>query len=287
MRDLARRIASRLKRPRSRVKINRRSYRLPRLRRSFLDLNPAHEPWLDRVYVAALKAKAGAFIDIGANQGQTLAKLLSIAPDRQYIGFEPQPACVLHLDEFVRANRLENCAVVPVALSDSTGLVELSLRGPVGDSAASMATGHRPDSFYTQSRLIPVAEGDAILPDLVRDGISLIKIDVEGAELEVLRGLRETVRKHRPFVVFEVLNNYLAVTREALPDELVQRRNDRARQLSDYFDELGFVVFNIRDEGLKRVSVIKPEVSADLSITDYIAVPDELQREFGCETISG
>ena len=162
-------------------------------------------------------------------------------------------------------------------MSDHSGFAQLKLNSPAaGDSTASIAEAHRPDSFYVRSSAVPVFPGDALLSALPEQAIALIKIDVEGAELEVLRGLSATLRTKRPFVVFEVLNNYLVVTRQELSVELTAYRDERARRISAFFDGLGYAVFNIRGESLIGTETIKPEVSADLSITDYLAVPNEL-----------
>lgn len=263
-------------RPTATVNIGARAFALPIAPNDFLKLDDAHEPWLDWIYAAALEQKQGALVDVGVNRGQTLAKMLRIAPDNRYIGFEPQPACVFYVDEFVRINRLDNCTIIPIALSDRAALLELSLNtAEPGDGAASIASGHRPDSFYVQSKIVAAFRGDDALATIPAP-ISLIKIDVEGAELEVLKGLQDTLREHRPFVLFEVLNNYLVVTDEPLSAELSEFRNALARQISVYFAEKGYVVFNIRDRSLIRSDIIRPEVSADLSITNYIAVPNEL-----------
>ncbi len=264
-------------RPKRTIRIGPKSYALPSTLGTLLSLHPGHEPWLDWVYEVALQSKEGTFVDVGVNRGQTLAKLLRLAPNNRYIGLEPQPGCVFYVDEFFRINGLENCRILPIALSDHAGLVELSLHSQAdGDSTASIARRHRPTSFYVQSKWVPAFPGDEVFPLLPDEAISIVKIDVEGAELEVLRGLSNTLHKYQPFVVFEVLNNYLSVTRENLTEEMTEYRNDRARQISSYFDGLDYTVFNIRGTSLILSEVITPEVSADLSITDYLAVPKEL-----------
>ena len=266
-------------RPRTAVGIGEKVYALPIGPSDFLRFDDDFERWLDWVYAAALEIKEGAFVDVGVNRGQTLAKMLRIAPHNRYIGFEPQPACAFHVDEFLRINRLDNCSIIPIALSDRASLSELALnRFEPGDGAASIAKGYRPDSFYVRSMTVPAFPGDDIFSSLSTP-ISLVKIDVEGAELEVLRGLSNTLRERRPFVLFEVLNNYLVVTGEYLSDELTAHRNERARQISSYFADAGYALFNIRGESLIRLEMIRPEVSDDLSITNYLAAPNELASE--------
>jgi len=281
-----RKVAGKLKRSyrairwRRSIRLGCKTYSIPNSFRALLEFEADHEMWLDWVYQAALEVKEGAFIDVGVNQGQTLAKMLRIAPVNQYIGIEPQPGCAFFVDEFIRINGLKNCSIVPIGFSDRTGLAELNLHSLApGDSTASVSKEHRPDSFYAGSKIIPVFRGDELFSTLSVPSISLIKIDVEGAELEVLRGLPVTLKTHRPFVVFEVLNNYLVVTREGLSDELTAHRNEKAQQISSYFDQAGYRVFNVRGKRLIPSKVITPEVSADLSITDYVAVPEEMVPE--------
>lgn len=238
MNTTSRKIAGKLKRtyrrirPRASIRLGKKSYLIPGRRRALLDLEPEHEAWLDWVFQAALKAKEGVFVDVGVNQGQTLAKMLRIEPDNRYIGIEPQSGCAFYVDEFIRMNKLTNCSIVPIGLSDCAGFAELSVHSlDPGDSTASMSKAHRPDSFYAGSKFIPVFPGDDLFSALAVDAIALIKIDVEGAELEVLRGFSVTLKNYRPFVVFEVLNNYLVVTKEALSDEMTTYRNERAQQI--------------------------------------------------------
>ena len=44
------------------------------------------------------------------------------------------------------------------------------------------------------------------------ESVCCIKVDVEGAELEVFEGFLNTIEKTKPFLIFEVLNHFLAVT---------------------------------------------------------------------------
>jgi FkbM family methyltransferase len=251
-------------------------YQLPAWQDSPLNFSVQHERWLDPIFSVIQSHKEGAFLDVGVNRGQTLAKFLTISPDRTYIGFEPQASCVSFLQDFFRINEKPYCRVVPVGLSDSNGVKQLFFRtGQSGDGTASIAEGHRPASFYTHSLIIPVFKGDDILPKLGISNISAIKIDVEGAELDVIKGLRDTICAKRPFLVFEVLNNFLVATGENLSPELIAHRNRRAFEISETLDELSYNIYNIRDQCLIQVREIEPEISSDLTITDYLAIPKE------------
>jgi hypothetical protein len=166
--------------------------------------------------------------------------------------------------------------VVPVGLSDANAIQRLYFHsGRAGDGTASIAEAHRPSSFYTQHRFIPVFKGDDVITEFDISEISALKIDVEGAELEVLRGFHDTISNRRPFIVFEVLHNFLVATGEDLSPELAEYRNRRASEISQTLKDLRYYIYNVRGRHLLRMDVIKPEVSSDLSTTDYLAIPKE------------
>ena len=54
-------------------------------------------------------------VDVGANLGQTLLKVKRLDRRARYVGFEPNPWCVVYMEELVRVNRLEHCSIVPRA----------------------------------------------------------------------------------------------------------------------------------------------------------------------------
>lgn len=72
------------------------------------------------------------------------------------------------------------------------------------------------DDIYRVIIQIYAARGDDVICRLKISSMALIKIDVEGAEFEVLHGLKVSIKKYRPFIIFEVLNNYLVITNENL-----------------------------------------------------------------------
>ena len=65
-----------------------------------------HEEFLDDIYMAVLKNKEGAIIDVGVNTGQTLFKMLSIDKNRSYFGFEPQSTPASCVESFLIENNI-------------------------------------------------------------------------------------------------------------------------------------------------------------------------------------
>lgn len=246
-----------------------------------MSLGNWHETWLDAGYRATLEAKEGAFIDVGVNTGQTLIKILSLDKHRQYLGFEPQLDCCFYVDQFIRQNNLDTHTLLPIGLSNQTGVIPLLKRKSDSDAMASTIEGFRPDEFYTTRQSIYVARGDDIIRTVGLQQISTIKIDVEGAELEVIEGLQQTLRQNVPFVFFEVLNHFLAVTGQGIAPEIIEFRENRNRRLESILRDLGYGIFNILPENrIMEIPQIQPKVSSDLKITDYVAVHEDYRNAF-------
>ena len=263
------------------VVIGNNIYRTKGIYLNRITLNDDHEPWLDLIYNAALAAKHGAFIDVGANSGQTLMKILSLDKNIEYVGFEPQLDCCYYIDQFIRKNSLSSHLILPVGLSNTSKVVLLFKRTDDMDTTASTVDGFRPTDFYSSKQAIYVTSGDKIISDINLSAISTIKIDVEGGELEVIDGLKNTFSEYKPFVIFEVLNNFLVVTDSELDKDTIKFRMNRIEKMENILRDAGYKLFNILpDDGLVEVSKIEPCVSNDLRITDYIAIHKDYRSNF-------
>jgi FkbM family methyltransferase len=162
--------------------------------------------WKTDVIKRLVSADEGAFIDVGANVGQTVLDVLSSHPTVQYIGFEPNPACVFYLRMLIKLNEFNNCQLIPVGLSDETRCVPfyLSKDADASDTRATVLRDLRPSrSLYFQ--YIPCFRFDDLYADIGVKNINFIKIDVEGLELETLIGMRASLQKFRPNILCEVL----------------------------------------------------------------------------------
>lgn len=133
--------------------------------------------------------------DVGAYIGYYTLLFAKYA--REAHAFEPLPANLAVLRENVRLNGLENVSIHPVAVAEREGAVRIG--ASLGSD--SMASARRADA---PTRLdVPTTSLDAFC---AASGASpdLVKIDVEGLELEVLRGMRGVLDEKRPIVFLEI-----------------------------------------------------------------------------------
>jgi FkbM family methyltransferase len=147
------------------------------------------------VLATALRGDSNA-IDVGANVGAVLESIVRIAPAGRHIAYEPIPD--LH-EQLV--SRFPGVDVRRAALSDVAETTEFS---HVLDAPAYSGLKQRelPPGSGEVKQIVVRTER---LDDVIEDGFvpALLKIDVEGAELNVLRGAEQTLQRHRPFVLFE------------------------------------------------------------------------------------
>ncbi|CAN5415017.1 hypothetical protein BH09PLA1_BH09PLA1_19830 [soil metagenome] len=135
-------------------------------------------------------------VDIGASFGGYLEQMLAIAPRGTHHAFEPIP----QLAESLRS-KFPAAKVQAVAVSDRAGHATFHY---FPDVSPFSGLKRRADVAYderTQLIDVPTARLDNLLPEDLP--IALIKIDVEGAELDVLRGTKKTIVTWKPALIIE------------------------------------------------------------------------------------
>ena len=137
-------------------------------------------------------------LDVGGNVGQTACEYTSYFPQAQIYTFEPVPASFAKLQSAV-AN-LPRVKAFQMAVGSSTGTVFMN----VGDDSQLNSIVKVKDS--TSVIEVPLDSLDHIVSSLSLDQIDLLKIDVEGFELEVLKGaVRLFAEKKVRFLVIECI----------------------------------------------------------------------------------
>lgn len=212
----------------------------------------------------------GCFVDVGMNIGQTLIKLKAIDPDIDYVGFEPNPNCVIYLDKLIQANNFRNTKIIPVAISDKTALTALTLNNfSEIDDSATIIKGFRQLSHGSRTLQIPAFTYSDI-ENNIPNKIGLLKIDVEGAELEVLGGFIQRVKKDRSLILIEILPAYKKENQE---------RINRQNKICKLLKTNGYLIYRLLKNngdvyGLHKMNQF--EIHSDLDLCDYLLIPDVL-----------
>ena len=140
---------------------------------------------------AARVASSDIVFDIGANAGfYTLLASVLVGPQGRVFAFEPDPRNVRYLKEHLWINRIKNVSVVEAAVADSDGTANF-------DAGPNLSMGHLAADGCIAVRTVcldaMVQSGELPAPDY-------IKVDVEGAEVQVLHGASKVLSDRHPVI---------------------------------------------------------------------------------------
>lgn len=159
-------------------------------------------------------------VDVGANIGYNTVHAARLAgPRGRVVAIEPTPDNLAVLRRNVAAAGLTNVVVEPVAAGTAAGERELFVRGE-----RSAVNSFFPESCYahvTDVVRVPVVPLDELV-----DEASVVKIDVEGAELDVLEGMPRLLAAGSTALVVEwhpLLQQLAGFAPDALPKWLLER----------------------------------------------------------------
>jgi len=139
-------------------------------------------------------------IDVGANVGYfTLIMAKLVGPKGVVYAFEPSRELRGILLKNIEANGYrDRVIIVPYAVADFNGTAKFFINRQHGQS------GLQPRKGTTEIVLVPTTTLDYVLADI--PNIRLIKIDIEGSEVDALRGMQKTMRRLPNMdIVFEFL----------------------------------------------------------------------------------
>lgn len=162
--------------------------------------------WLEPLTLACyekLLHPGDVFIDVGAHVGfHTLVGRKAVGPDGLVIAVEPQPYNSYKILRNFRVNGFTNLKLFVAAVSDVSGMVELCDQDITDRSVLTLLdVGGKNES---QKFTVPLMRLDAMLESVGDRRIKLLKLDVEGLELEAVRGLGNKI-KNVDHILFELL----------------------------------------------------------------------------------
>lgn len=148
-------------------------------------------------------AAGDVFYDVGANVGFfTVIGARLVGPGGAVIAFEPVPENAARVRENARLNGFSHVDVLEEAVFRESGRSTLVLAEYSGGSMLE-SVGQPPDASGERIE-VPMTTVDEVVYERARPAPHFVKIDVEGAELDVLVGMERTLAEQRPKVLLEV-----------------------------------------------------------------------------------
>lgn len=255
-------------------KINQTIVKIPILGEIGMDNVTLKKEWLDLLIEEfASPENSKSFVDVGANVGQTLLRLKTIYSESDYIGFEPNPTCTSYVQKLIKINRFKNCSILNSGLSTELGIMQLEKDSDT-DSRASVVSNFRPN-YFSKSENVLVIKYESFF---LEKNVNFIKIDVEGAEYEVIKGMENAIQKHRPIITCEVLDSH----NEAVLDF----GQNRANQLCEMLKSWNYNIIQLQTQSSTITNYKKTETiklvewsHQSLALNDYLFYPSEKEEE--------
>lgn len=230
------------------------------------------EKWAYKLYEKLLSILPGVFIDVGVNNAQTLIKIKSIDTNRHYIGFEPNPVCYCYSRSLILQNNFNNCILFPAGLGNKNEILPLFHDTEFASGGTIIPNFRENSERYNKIQQVVIMEGDNIILKQKLENISVLKVDVEGAEYEVIHGLSKTIEKFKPVLFLEFLPVY---TLEKLNGQL---RFDRQQKLIDLLFTHGYTMYRIDEVRLSLIQLNEIEIHSEMNKTNYLFVPIDKKK---------
>jgi len=150
------------------------------------------------VRVLNSRGRGSVFIDVGASIGRHSLSIAKLFPESLIVAVEPDPDAYEALVRGIELNGVSNVKALPAALSDVDGYVALCRKLSTTESSV-VECNNFLETVKVRSRRL-----DTLVNELGLRRVDLVKIDVEGAELKVLMGALNTLRRFKPALVVEI-----------------------------------------------------------------------------------
>ena len=173
-------------------------------------------------------------LDIGGHAGQFTKLFASMAPQGHVYTFEPGSYARAILYQAIKFNRLKNVTILPLALSDAPGrdfLVVPEKSSGVrrfGVSHLRRSDSTTPPITQAKSESVPLVKLDDFVMQAALERLDFIKADIEGFEGRMLAGAEQTLKRFRPVLHLELV------------DDMLNRGGDQLNQVWSWLTQQGY-----------------------------------------------
>lgn len=173
----------------------------------------------------------GIVLDVGAHAGQFTKLFAAMVPEGHVHAFEPGSYALSILRTVMSFRRLSNVTVHACGLGDASEVDVLNVpikgSGSVGFGLSYVGDSHGSERQTVTEEII-VRRLDEVVMECRIPRVDFIKLDIEGSEMRMLAGARETLSRFSPALFIELVNDNLA------------RRGDSIETLTGFLFDLGY-----------------------------------------------
>jgi FkbM family methyltransferase len=203
--------------------------------------------------------------DIGANVGLfSLVASAKIESGKVY-AFEPGPVTMIRLQNNIQLNYLQNIKPVPFALSDRQGSAELFIST---DDNTGMSGLTEAENFSGHTATIEVTTADAFFSSEGIKGPHLVKMDIEGGELNALVGMKKILRVQKPVLFIEICQ------------ENLNRYERKLEEIYELLYDLEYEAFQILEPNMIRKIKTPIEDELVIFLPKNYTLPAKIKRVF-------
>lgn len=153
------------------------------------------------IYLHQYLKKDMVFVDIGANQGEYTLFAAKRLTSGRVLSFEPLPSMLKTLTENISLNKFRNIELFEFGLSDEERMLTIH---EFEGSHEGLATLYPGEKKIKSSLTIPLTTLDNVFDSTKLQRLDFIKIDIEGGELNALKGAKKTIELFKPYVLIEI-----------------------------------------------------------------------------------
>tara|TARA_B100000989_G_C19498828_1_gene453314 strand:+ start:610 stop:1527 length:918 start_codon:yes stop_codon:yes gene_type:complete len=214
-----------------------------------------------KIFSVYLNDSKNIVIDVGANTGATSIPLAKRYPNSHFYLFEPHPLIFNKLLNNISYNKLKNVTAQKFAITDSTetSIPFYSQKNDYNLGLSSTMLNHDIKEFDLIDVSCRTLDSIFLKEDV---NITIIKIDTQGSELNVLLSGKKIINRDRPIIIFEFESDYFPK-----PNDEKNIKHD----IIEFFEKMNYELFMIDD----NIKFMPKLTLKDYFQGDIIAVPSK------------
>ncbi len=215
---------------------------------------------LKEIFAPYIKSDA-VIIDVGAHAGQFSKLFSKMVKDGHIYAFEPASYTRSILKSVKFFHNLKNVTIVPLGLSDNAGEIVLNIpiksSGSLGFGLSHIGEIADDTKHQTYKETIKLTTLDNYVEQNKIEKVDFIKADIEGWELRMLEGAKNTMKKFKPTLFLEI------------NDKFLNRAGDSAKDMIKFLQKYDYKIIKLEHDGKKSKSKGKYEHITNINKIDF------------------